>query len=117
MRTSGATRGSTRYPVSCVRASSVAKSCGSSIAAISWRSWTTSGTHLCRNACGGCNSRTAARLARSSIALGALEHRAGRDRDAELEAEVHGERLEVDHAVLEQHGAEPAAVARLEAEG
>ena len=49
-------------------ASSVAKSCGSSIAAISWRSWTTSGTHLNLNACAGWSSRTAARFARSSIA-------------------------------------------------
>ena len=46
-------------------------------------------------------------------ALGALEHRAGRDRDAELEPEVDGQRLEIDEAVLDQHGAEPAAVSRL----
>ena len=43
-------------------------------------------------------------------ALGALDHRAGRYRDAELEPEVDGQRLEIDEAVLEQHRAEPAAV-------
>src|SRR5262245_52216729 len=49
-------------------------------------------------------------------ALGALEHGAGRDRDAELEPEVHGECLEVDHAVLDEHRPEARTVARLEAE-
>ena len=46
-------------------------------------------------------------------ALRPLEHRAGRDRDAELEPEVNGQRLEIDEAMLDEHRAEPAAVARL----
>jgi hypothetical protein len=49
--------------------------------------------------------------------LRALEHRAGRDRNAELEAEIDGERFEIDQAHLEQHGAEPAAVFGLCREG
>src|SRR3569623_773565 len=39
-----------------------------------------------------------------------FEHRARRDRDAELEPEIHGQRFEIDEAVLEQHGAESAAI-------
>ena len=42
--------------------------------------------------------------------LGPLEHRAGRDRNAELEAEVDRERLEIDEPVLDQDRPEPAAV-------
>ena len=46
-------------------------------------------------------------------AFRALQHRAGRDRDAELEAQVHGQRLEIDEAELHQHRPEPPTVSRL----
>src|SRR5262249_24572183 len=49
-------------------------------------------------------------------ALGTLEHRAGRDRDAELEPEVDRQHFEIDEAVLDQNRSESGAVARLVAE-
>jgi hypothetical protein len=50
-------------------------------------------------------------------ALGPLEHRAGGDRDAQLEAEVHRQGVEVDRAHLEQDRAEPTADLLLELDG